>query len=79
MDHYSKSLHDISSSSSPFDCLLFDLDDTLYSSTIGIAAACKRNIEAERARKGACANVSAMLRPPIELGGHSGQLWGVLR
>lgn len=30
---------------SPFDCLLFDLDDTLYSSKIGIAESCKRNIE----------------------------------
>ncbi|GAB4843409.1 hypothetical protein Ancab_013371 [Ancistrocladus abbreviatus] len=33
------------SSISPFDCLLFDLDDTLYPSKIGIAAACKKNIE----------------------------------
>ncbi|KAL5980601.1 hypothetical protein ACLOJK_028509 [Asimina triloba] len=30
---------------SPFDCLLFDLDDTLYSSNTGIAQACKNNIE----------------------------------
>ncbi|CAL9151269.1 unnamed protein product, partial [Musa hybrid cultivar] len=30
---------------SPFDCLLLDLDDTLYSSTIGIAQACRKNIE----------------------------------
>ncbi|KAF5204485.1 Haloacid dehalogenase-like hydrolase (HAD) superfamily protein [Thalictrum thalictroides] len=43
MDHCSKSsLREINS---PFDCLLFDLDDTLYASTIGIAAAVKRNIE----------------------------------
>ncbi|PIA44879.1 hypothetical protein AQUCO_01700450v1 [Aquilegia coerulea] len=42
MDHCSKSLREVNS---PFDCLLFDLDDTLYSSTIGIAAAVKRNIE----------------------------------
>nr|DAD19518.1 TPA_asm: hypothetical protein HUJ06_020981 [Nelumbo nucifera] len=32
-------------STSPFDCLLFDLDDTLYSSKVGIGEACKRNIE----------------------------------
>ncbi|KAJ4968583.1 hypothetical protein NE237_015284 [Protea cynaroides] len=32
-------------SSSPFDCILFDLDDTLYSSKTGIAQACKRNID----------------------------------
>ncbi|CAL9084995.1 unnamed protein product [Musa textilis] len=32
-------------SKSPFDCLLLDLDDTLYSSTIGIRQACKKNIE----------------------------------
>ncbi|XAR54661.1 Pyridoxal phosphatase [Bertholletia excelsa] len=31
--------------SSPFDCLLFDLDDTLYPSRIGIGQATKRNIE----------------------------------
>lgn len=31
--------------SSPFDCLMFDLDDTLYSSHTGIAAALKKNIE----------------------------------
>ncbi|PKA49864.1 hypothetical protein AXF42_Ash004406 [Apostasia shenzhenica] len=30
---------------SPFDCLLFDLDDTLYHSGTGIAVACKRNID----------------------------------
>ncbi|CAL1396786.1 unnamed protein product [Linum trigynum] len=38
MDSYSKS-------SSPFDCLLFDLDDTLYSSKIGIAEALRNNID----------------------------------
>ncbi|XP_058073726.1 uncharacterized protein C24B11.05 [Magnolia sinica] len=32
-------------SNSPFDCLLFDLDDTLYSSKAGIAEACKKNID----------------------------------
>ncbi|XP_043691674.1 uncharacterized protein LOC122642298 [Telopea speciosissima] len=42
MDFCSKSAWD---NSSPFDCLLFDLDDTLYSSKIGIGEACKRNIE----------------------------------
>uniref|UniRef100_A0A7N1A603 Pyrimidine 5-nucleotidase n=1 Tax=Kalanchoe fedtschenkoi TaxID=63787 RepID=A0A7N1A603_KALFE len=31
--------------SSPFDCLVFDLDDTLYPSTTGIAAALKKNID----------------------------------
>lgn len=32
-------------SSSPFDCLVFDLDDTLYSSNIGFGDATKRNID----------------------------------
>jgi len=32
-------------STSPFDCLLFDLDDTLYSSHTGIGLATKKNIE----------------------------------
>ncbi|CAK7327028.1 unnamed protein product [Dovyalis caffra] len=32
-------------SSSPFDCLLFDLDDTLYSSKIGIAEGLRKNID----------------------------------
>ncbi|CAL9072714.1 unnamed protein product [Musa acuminata var. zebrina] len=36
---------EICGSRSPFDCLLLDLDDTLYSPTIGIGQACKRNIE----------------------------------
>ncbi|KAK3021570.1 hypothetical protein RJ639_046277 [Escallonia herrerae] len=35
----------MASSSSPFDCLIFDLDDTLYSSKIGIGEATRRNIE----------------------------------
>nr|XP_043620718.1 suppressor of disruption of TFIIS [Erigeron canadensis] len=30
---------------SPFDCLIFDLDDTLYSSNIGFGEATKRNID----------------------------------
>ena len=30
---------------SSFDCLSFDLDDTLYPFNTGIAAACKKNIE----------------------------------
>ncbi|KAG0465777.1 hypothetical protein HPP92_019941 [Vanilla planifolia] len=30
---------------SPFDCLLFDLDDTLYPSSIGISQECKKNID----------------------------------
>ncbi|CAN0856722.1 Uncharacterized protein C24B11.05 [Linum grandiflorum] len=30
---------------SPFDCLLFDLDDTLYSSKLGIAGALRNNID----------------------------------
>ncbi|XP_038906989.1 uncharacterized protein LOC120092836 [Benincasa hispida] len=30
---------------SSFDCLIFDLDDTLYPFNTGIAAACKKNIE----------------------------------
>lgn len=33
------------STSSPFDCIMFDLDDTLYSSHTGIALALKKNIE----------------------------------
>ncbi|KMS95728.1 hypothetical protein BVRB_005490 [Beta vulgaris subsp. vulgaris] len=32
-------------STSPFDCLMFDLDDTLYSSHTGIHQALKKNIE----------------------------------
>ncbi|KAL5541592.1 hypothetical protein UlMin_009302 [Ulmus minor] len=31
--------------SSSFDSILFDLDDTLYPANVGIAAACKKNIE----------------------------------
>ncbi|KAJ0982296.1 hypothetical protein J5N97_010551 [Dioscorea zingiberensis] len=51
---------------SPFDCILFDLDDTLYSSNVGIAQACKRNIEGFLASKfGVSAERSASLR--IEL------------
>ncbi|XP_077211125.1 haloacid dehalogenase-like hydrolase (HAD) superfamily protein [Tasmannia lanceolata] len=38
-------------SDSPFDCLLFDLDDTLYTSTTGIAENCRRNIEEFLERK----------------------------
>uniref|UniRef100_A0A1D1Y0A1 Uncharacterized protein C24B11.05 n=1 Tax=Anthurium amnicola TaxID=1678845 RepID=A0A1D1Y0A1_9ARAE len=34
-----------SSSKSPFDCILFDLDDTLYSSDVGIARFVRQNIE----------------------------------
>ncbi|PWA69031.1 haloacid dehalogenase-like hydrolase (HAD) superfamily protein [Artemisia annua] len=30
---------------SPFDCIIFDLDDTLYSSNIGFGDATKRNID----------------------------------
>ncbi|KAI3469560.1 hypothetical protein Pfo_026223 [Paulownia fortunei] len=30
---------------SPFDCLMFDLDDTLYSSKTGIGQALKRNVQ----------------------------------
>ncbi|ONK59656.1 uncharacterized protein A4U43_C08F8930 [Asparagus officinalis] len=42
---------DFNKISSPFDCLLFDLDDTLYPSGLGIAQACKRNIEEFLVRK----------------------------
>lgn len=31
--------------SSPFDCIIFDLDDTLYPSTTGIGASVKKNID----------------------------------
>ncbi|XP_021844265.2 uncharacterized protein [Spinacia oleracea] len=34
-----------SSTSSPFDCVMFDLDDTLYSSHTGIGLALKQNIQ----------------------------------
>ncbi|KAI3842837.1 hypothetical protein MKW92_037979 [Papaver armeniacum] len=44
MDMFCKSVHEINTSS-PFDCLLFDLDDTLYSSNTGIGAALKTNID----------------------------------
>ncbi|KAL2922590.1 Uncharacterized protein RDABS01_014081 [Bienertia sinuspersici] len=37
---------DYGKSISPFDCLMFDLDDTLYSSHTGIGQALKKNIEA---------------------------------
>ncbi|MGR2462399.1 hypothetical protein ACUX4R_26345, partial [Salmonella enterica] len=30
---------------SPFDCIIFDLDDTLYPSTTGIGASVKKNID----------------------------------
>uniref|UniRef100_A0A5B6YRA5 Pyridoxal phosphatase n=1 Tax=Davidia involucrata TaxID=16924 RepID=A0A5B6YRA5_DAVIN len=42
MDFCSKSARD---STSPFDCLIFDLDDTLYSSKTGLGEATKRNIK----------------------------------
>ncbi|KAF8401699.1 hypothetical protein HHK36_012645 [Tetracentron sinense] len=42
MDLFSKSVSDFGS---PFDTLIFDLDDTLYSSKTGVSEACKRNIE----------------------------------
>lgn len=42
MDSCSKSARE---SSSPFDSLIFDLDDTLYSSKTGIGAALKKNID----------------------------------
>ncbi|KAJ4843219.1 hypothetical protein Tsubulata_039636 [Turnera subulata] len=42
MDSCSKTAFD---SSSPFDCLIFDLDDTLYSSKLGIAEALRKNID----------------------------------
>lgn len=32
-------------SSSPFDCIIFDLDDTLYPSSTGIGASVKKNID----------------------------------
>ncbi|MCL7050267.1 hypothetical protein MKW94_028404 [Papaver nudicaule] len=43
MDMFCKSVREINTS--PFDCLLFDLDDTLYSSKTGIGAALKTNID----------------------------------
>ncbi|KAK4587246.1 hypothetical protein RGQ29_024095 [Quercus rubra] len=42
MDSCSKSLLD---SVAPFNCLIFDLDDTLYSSKVGISEALKKNID----------------------------------
>ncbi|KAB5544994.1 hypothetical protein DKX38_013106 [Salix brachista] len=42
MDHCSKTSFN---SSSPFDCLLFDLDDTLYSCKFGTAEALRKNID----------------------------------
>ncbi|KAI3935741.1 hypothetical protein MKX01_032925 [Papaver californicum] len=44
MDMFCKSVRE-TNTSSPFDCLLFDLDDTLYSSNTGIGAALKTNID----------------------------------
>lgn len=42
MDYCSKTVRD---SSSPFDTLIFDLDDTLYLSKLGFGQATKRNID----------------------------------
>ena len=42
MDSCCKSILD---SASPFDCLIFDLDDTLYPTTTGIGEALKKNID----------------------------------
>ncbi|KAJ7954896.1 Haloacid dehalogenase-like hydrolase (HAD) superfamily protein [Quillaja saponaria] len=42
MDSCSKSIMD---ASSPFDCLIFDLDDTLYTTSTGIGEALKKNID----------------------------------
>ncbi|KAI3909283.1 hypothetical protein MKW98_025925 [Papaver atlanticum] len=44
MDMFCKSVRE-TDTSFPFDCLLFDLDDTLYSSNTGIGAALKTNID----------------------------------
>ncbi|XP_075523995.1 uncharacterized protein C24B11.05-like [Primulina tabacum] len=38
-------LNSVFGSVSPFDCLLFDLDDTLYSSDTGIGKALKQNVQ----------------------------------
>uniref|UniRef100_A0A0E0D518 Uncharacterized protein n=1 Tax=Oryza meridionalis TaxID=40149 RepID=A0A0E0D518_9ORYZ len=49
--------------SSPFDCVLFDLDDTLYPGSAGIGLATKRNIdEFLMARCGVTAERAAALR-----------------
>lgn len=45
MDLCSKSAAHDSVSSSPFNCIIFDLDDTLYPSSTGIAQAVKKNID----------------------------------
>ncbi|KAF5736859.1 putative phosphatase family protein [Tripterygium wilfordii] len=42
MDFCSKSARE---SDSPFNCVIFDLDDTLYSSKLGIGEALKKNID----------------------------------
>ncbi|XP_019181129.1 PREDICTED: uncharacterized protein C24B11.05 [Ipomoea nil] len=42
MDSFCKSVRD---SSSPFDAIIFDMDDTLYSSKVGIGQALKKNID----------------------------------
>ncbi|KZV53165.1 hypothetical protein F511_27499 [Dorcoceras hygrometricum] len=42
MDSY---VHSTFGSASPFDCLLFDLDDTLYPSNTGIGKALKQNVQ----------------------------------
>ncbi|CAI9118502.1 OLC1v1020084C1 [Oldenlandia corymbosa var. corymbosa] len=46
MDSCSKSSVRDSTSSSPFETIIFDLDETLYSEKLGIGAATKRNIDA---------------------------------
>ncbi|XP_057960288.1 uncharacterized protein LOC131152429 isoform X2 [Malania oleifera] len=42
MDSFCKSVRE---TETPYDCLLFDLDDTLYSAKLGIAETCRKNID----------------------------------
>ncbi|XP_074571591.1 uncharacterized protein C24B11.05-like [Curcuma longa] len=50
----------------PFNCLLFDLDDTLYSPAIGIGRACRNNIEEFLASKcGISAEEASSLRAEL--------------
>lgn len=51
---------------SPFDCILIDLDDTLYPSSAGIAAAMRKNIEEFLAnRLGVSADEACRLRSEL--------------
>ncbi|KAG6469089.1 hypothetical protein ZIOFF_073787 [Zingiber officinale] len=62
----------------PFNCLLFDLDDTLYSPAIGIGRACRNNIEEFLASKcGISAEEASSLRAEL-FQSHGSSLAGLI-